>query len=86
MNTAATHLKVWTDGTDTVIAEDIRAVQKVMEVHAGSWESSDGDWRVIDGAKLIKIHNFTGHEDIVTKTADEWVKAEGRGFLCSTEW
>lgn len=79
-------LKVWTDATDTVIAEDIRDVRRVMESHAGSWESNDGDWRVIEDDKLIKIHNVTGHEDIVEKTADEWVKAEGRGFLCSTEW
>lgn len=79
-------LKVWTDATDTVIAEDIHDVRRVMEAHAGSWESSDGDWRVIDGDKQIKIHNLTGHEDTVAKTADEWVKSEGRGFLCSTEW
>jgi hypothetical protein len=80
-------LKVWTDGTDTVIAEDIRDVQKVIEELHGSWESEDDDWgEVKDESEVITIHNFDGNGAVLSKTAGEWIVSEGRGFLCSTEY
>ena len=82
-------LKVWTDGTDTVIAEDIRDVQRVMEHHAASWESEDDDWRVVANDKVIRIRVESNDETpdrVVIKNAAEWIAEKGRGFLCSTEY
>jgi hypothetical protein len=88
---ACVQLKTWTNGVDTVIAADLTDVKGVIETHYGldDW-SQEGwgadDWGLVPEDEVITIHNFTGHEDVVEKTAAEFVRSEGRCFLCSTEW
>jgi hypothetical protein len=84
-------MKVWQGETDTVVAEDLADVRKVLvEMYGDSDEvtemMNDGFAPVPD-EKSITIHNL---EDVpankLTLTAQEWIEREGRGLLCSTEW
>jgi hypothetical protein len=83
-------MKVWTNGTDTVIAPDIEAVGAILRSHYGSDEFDDelDGFNVVPSDRPIRIHNFNGHghDDVTEKTAGEWATSEGAGFLCSTEW
>jgi hypothetical protein len=85
-------VKVFTNHTDTVVAEDLADVQKVVEAHYGATFEQEGwtldEWGEVPDTETITICNFhdRGHDDKVARTAAEWVQSEGRGFLCSTEW
>lgn len=91
-------IKVWTDGTDTYVAEDVDDIRAiVIELH-GSWENwQDSEWEVVpddkpitivdvDGAFGRKGYKVDGVNNTVTMTAAQWVTSEGRGMLCSTEY
>lgn len=85
-------LKVFTNDTDTVVANDLADAQRVWEEKIGATFEQEGmsldDWSRIADDKPITIRNLhdRGWDDKATKTAAEWVASEGRGFLCSTEW
>ena len=85
-------MKVFTNDTDTVVAEDLADVQKVIEAHYGSTFEQEGwtldEWEEVPDDKPITICNLhdRGVDDKATHTAAEWAKSEGRGLLCSTEW
>ena len=85
-------LKVWTNGTDTVVARDLDGVQAIVEAHHGSTFEAEGwsrdDWWQVDGCDPITICNINdgGSDDKLTLTAGEWIAREGACFLCSTEW
>lgn len=81
-------LKVWSNGTDTVIAKDIEDVREVIEEHSGegAWTEDEDYWAVVPGSEKVRINNFDGHDGVQERTAAEWIEAEGRGFLCSTEY
>lgn len=85
-------LKVFTNHTDTVVAKDLPDAQRVMEEHNGSTFEQEGwtldEWGEVPDDKIITICNINDHgpDDKAAKTAAEWVKENGRGFLCSTEW
>lgn len=83
-------MKVFTNGTDTVVAESIDDVP-------GAWASSHGVdffdeggdldyWDHVDDDKVIAICDADGHGTKQTRTAREWADLNGRGLLCSTEW
>ena len=85
-------VKVWTDYTDTFIAGDtIGDLIKVYNEHYGdsAWlinRRNSANWFVHPGDKVIAVNNFTGNEDTVSKTVDEWIVSERPGLLCTTEW
>jgi hypothetical protein len=83
------NLKVWTNGTDTVVASDLDEVQQIVEKQHGTTFAAEGwsqdEWWAEDDDQPLTIHNVDGHDTVETKTRREWA-SEGRGFLCSTEY
>lgn len=85
-------MKVFTNGTDTVVAEDLADVQRVIEKQYGATFEQEGwtqdDFEEVPADKPITIRNVHGWgwDDKETRTAGEWAAKEGRCFLCSTEW
>lgn len=85
-------MKVFTNDTDTVVAEDLAGVQRVVEAFYGATLEQEGwsldDWVEVPGDKVITIRNFRdrGDDDKETRTAAAWAATEGECFLCSTEW
>lgn len=85
-------LKVFTDGTDKVVALDLFDARLVWEEFHGSTFEGEGmmldDWRQLPEDDPITIMNYNdgGPSDKLTKTAAEWSVFNGRGFLCSTEF
>lgn len=86
-------LHVWHNGYDWVVAKDeadARAVEHEMIgdpcTHDDTCDCEGDGWdQVPDEAPLKIATGEDGAPPIVTKTCAEWVKDEGRGFLCSTE-
>lgn len=87
-------LRVWTDGYDTVIAADPEHATKVWEATIGELRSSHrgvGEWRAVPAEVpiAIRVDLVLGGREfgevLMTKTAEEWAKVYGAGFLCSTE-
>lgn len=85
-------MKVFTNGTDTVVAENLADVQAVIEAQYGATFEQEGwtldEWREVPSDKPITICNVhdRGSDDKETRTAAEWAALDGRGLLCSTEW
>lgn len=85
-------MKVFTNDTDTVVAEDLADVQRVVEAHYGATFEQEGwtldEWEQVPDDQVITICNFhdRGADDKEARTAAAWASSEGRGFLCSTEW
>lgn len=85
-------MKVFTNGTDTVVAEDLADVQRVIEAQHGSTFEQEGwtldAFKELPDDKPITIRNVhdRGLDHKETRTAAEWALLEGRCFLCSTEW
>lgn len=84
-------LRVFTNGTDTVVAIDIADVQRVVESHYGVTFEQEGwsldEWEEVPGNEPVKIR-YDGAEALAydIKTAADWAVSYGRGFLCSTEY
>ena len=88
-------MKVFFEGCDWVIAEDVDDAWKVWTEYCGEkredYETEAGDfWEELPDDKEISItfddydeHAFPNPQK---KTCAEWIKEKGRGFLCSTEW
>ena len=100
-------LHVFTNDTDTVIAENLDDVRSIIEARYGSTLESEGwsldDWEQLADDRPLTIVDNEGDlakrgETVipppmgvdayprVTKSCAEWVKSDGRGFLCSTEY
>ena len=85
-------MKVFTNGTDTVVAENLIDVAEVLTNHYGSTMEQEGwtldEWGQVDDNTPIVSRNVNGngYDDKATRTAAEWAAQNGRGFLCSTEW
>ena len=85
-------MKVFTNDTDTVVAEDLADVQRVIEAQYGTTFEQEGwtldEWGEVPDGEPITIRNVhdRGWDDKETKTAAEWAAENGRGLLCSTEW
>lgn len=86
-------MKVFTDGTLTVVAADLSDAQRVVEAHHGATFEQEGwtldDWAEVphDESITIRTEDDDGPQGFsTTKTASEWAASDGRGFLCSTEY
>lgn len=79
-------LHVWHNGYDWVVATDQADARKVLVEVCGESkyeDDYDGDgWRMLADHEPLSITDDGGKE---RKTCGEWVAAEGRGHLCSTE-
>lgn len=84
-------LRVFTNGTDTVVAADLADAQRVVEAHHGVTFEQEGwsldEWEEVPSDQLITIWD-EGYDALLytSKTAADWVASDGRGFLCSTEY
>lgn len=87
------------DDTDTIIAEsveDSKAVLKEMGCYTEDYE--ENEWVELPGDETLTItfeeerdqrdrpEGAVVNELRVTATVGAWIKHNGRGFLCSTEW
>lgn len=85
-------MHVFTNGTDMVVAEDTDDAWAVWCAYLGGERREDYEgawnWEQVEEGKLIKIGVEQNDGDVVVteQTAREWVAADGRGFLCSSEW
>lgn len=85
-------MRVFTNDVDTVVAEDLADVQRLIEAQYGATFEQEGwtidEWEEVPGDKPITIRNVhdLGWDDFETRTAAEWAALEGRCLLCSTEW
>lgn len=82
-------MKIWTDDTDVVIAEDLADARAVIVELYGSAEFFEVDgWREVSGDHPITItmEDAPAGEETRTQTAREWAEENGRGLLCSTEF
>ena len=83
-------MQVYTNGTDTVVAESIDDVRAVVEAQYGCTMESEGwsldEWHRVKDDKPITITNYDDQGNKLTLTAAEWAARDGRGLLCSTEW
>ena len=83
---------MFTNDTDTIVAEDLADVAIVLADHYGSSMAEEGwtldEWGLVTDDTSITIRNVHGNgwDDKETRSAAEWAKQNGRGFLCSTEW
>lgn len=85
MDDKMTELHCYTNGTDTVVASDEDDGASVVAEHLGERVEDVGALHRVDDATVLKIlDEETGAS--VAKTAAEWARSNGRGFLCSTEW
>lgn len=93
-------LHVFSDGTDTYVAYDLADAVKAWEEHCREVRSPD-DWDEfypLADHDLITIYCEDELPDPMPEGAEEisagryrafasaWAKANGRGFLCSTEY
>lgn len=80
-------LRIWTDGTDTIIAASAEdAISVAMDMSGDAREAYDAaDWRERDPDKPLRITDADGDGKAITMTGWDWIVRERRGFLCSTE-
>lgn len=83
-------MKVFTNGTDTVVARDLLDVKDVIEGHYGSTFEEEGwtlaEWGEVPDDEHIRIVDFDGRGNVASFTARHWIERDGRGLLCSTEY
>lgn len=82
-------LKLWFNGADTFVARDEEHARELMLEHIGIGADDDvppvENWHHRIGTITIHIEHDIGDTTPVTKTAEEWIRDNGAGFLCSTE-
>lgn len=78
-------LRVWSDGTDTYVAATL---ERAMELQRGGGglkieDQNAGEWMEcsLSGSLTIDIDGVK-----VRKPVTQWVKENGEGLLCSTEY
>jgi hypothetical protein len=87
-------LHVFTDEVDSYVAENLEEAMAAQRAHAGLLvEHQDpAAWEQCPDERELAIHTDEngnaahGDAPLVTKTCAEWAAANGRGFLCSTEY
>ena len=93
-------LRMFTNDTDTVIAKDVDDAWVVWSEHTGEDREDYDDpygwsWKEMPGTEELSIWcDSAGDPDtpesdgveLMAKTVAEWIAAQGRGFLCSTEY
>jgi hypothetical protein len=81
-------LRVWTDGTDWVIAETAERAWQLAHDAVGAKPGEMGDvddWKPLADDTRLRVHDQRD-DSVLTLAAAEWVAREGKeAFLCSTE-
>lgn len=78
-------LRAFTDGIDTVVAFDEDDAREVHREFVGE-RDCDPPYEEVDQDEQLTINDYDGKGGKKTQSVREWCAADGRGFLCSTEW
>ena len=79
-------LKIYENGTDTVVARSADDATAVLVEFAGYDPSECGEWTEVAGPTLTIVHMDDPGQPKDTRTLAEWISyAGGRGLLASTE-
>lgn len=82
-------LRVWTDGTDWVIAATAERAHELRASACNGGLDEFGeleDWKPLADEDRLRVHDQRD-DSVLTLSAAEWVAREGKeGFLCSTEF
>ncbi|MHA2064112.1 MAG: hypothetical protein ACXABY_07000 [Candidatus Thorarchaeota archaeon] len=87
-----TNLHVFHNDVEWVVAESVEDAPKAMfDTVGATYLDDDLEWRQLDDDAEIRIwHDELGRVSdggiLVLGTAKVWAEANGRGFLCSTEF
>jgi hypothetical protein len=80
-------LRVYNNGTDTVIAYSPEDATALLAEHIGeNPEDIASNWVELPPEKVIKLSEQSEENPGESRTAAEWHAIKGRGPLCSTEW
>lgn len=85
-------MKAYTDGTNTIAAEDAFGIQAVLVKYYGNTdfpneEFNSNDWKEIHPDKLLTIAVDGTDASKETKTVAEWLLEQKEpSLICSTEW
>lgn len=82
-------LALWFNGADTYVARDATHARELMLAHLGPGSEDDvppfDDWHHRVGMITLHIEHDIGDTTPETKSAEDWIRDNGAGFLCSTE-
>ncbi len=82
-------LRCFTDGNDTVIAEDETDATAVWCDLMGEKVEDYADtiaWKEVPMDKVLEIDWNDGECGVVERTVAEWIEYTGRGHLCSADY
>ncbi len=83
-------LKLWFNGACTYVAESAEHARALMLEHLGVGSEDDvpppEDWHHRIGMITVHVERDIGDEVPETKSAEDWIRDNGAGFLCSTEY
>jgi len=83
-------LQVWTNATDTAIAESAEDAIRVWCEATGErledYAHQVDEWSTYPPTKVLTIQNFNGDNVTIPRTCAELIASEGRCYLCSTEF
>ena len=80
-------LAVWTDGEDTVIATSAEDAVAVYEDYCGKRDDGADPFVRVPDHRVITIRSDDPDEpNEDERTAAQWVRKNGRGFLCSASY
>jgi hypothetical protein len=79
------HLKMFTDGTDTIIAESLEEARVHAAICDCCWYPEE--WEELPAEKKFTyVHVETEGQPEETKTVGEWIAQHGAGFFATTEY
>lgn len=77
-------LKLWTDGTETYVAESLEQAREMQFKNIDDNPEPIEAWKERTSPDPLRIH--TDDHGYVTQPIADWIRKNGPGFLCSTEW
>lgn len=82
-------LKVWTNGPDHIVAASAEEATKIRSETEGlsPWTEQYDEpmvWTALPDDKVVTVGGGDTGSGILR--ADQWIRARGRGVLCSEEW
>jgi hypothetical protein len=80
-------LNLWTDGTETYVADSAEAAMEMQVICLGENPSDVNRWHVREnkGPITIDMSERDAGDGEMTKTHAEWIAHNGPGFLSLTE-
>lgn len=78
-------LNLWTDDTETYIAESAEQAREMQSKILGGEETDIEEWHIREDKGPLKIDLSEEDKGHVEKTHAEWIASNGPGFLCSTD-